>query len=103
LFTENRKATEHKNKMEQFLAIHIMEGIVNMASYRMYWADSTRFDPIADVMSRNLFDTMRKFFHINDNSTMKARDDPACDKLFKGHLWTANDNPTLELMNKKKV
>ena len=61
-----------------------MAGIVNMPSYRMYWADTTRLEPIADVMSRNWFDTMRNYLHINDNSTMKACDDPEYDKLFKG-------------------
>ena len=34
-------------------------------------------------MSRNRFDTMRNYFHINDKETMKARDDPEYDKLFK--------------------
>ena len=60
-----------------------MAGIVNMPSYRMYWADSTRFDPVVDVMSRNRFGNMRNYFHINDNDTMKARDDTEYDKLFK--------------------
>jgi len=57
--------------------------MVNMPNYRMYWADSKRLEPIADVMSKNWFDTMRKLFHINDNSTTKARDDTEYDKLFK--------------------
>jgi hypothetical protein len=73
----------NKNEIEQFLNIHIMAGIVNMPSYRMYRADTTRLEPVADVMSRNWFDTMRNYFHINDNSTMKALDDPEYDKLFK--------------------
>jgi hypothetical protein len=47
----------HKNEIEQFLGIHIMAEIVNMPSYRMYWADSTRFDPTVDV------DTMKLFSH----------------------------------------
>ena len=78
-----RPLKTNKNEMEQFLGIHIMAGIVTMPSYRMYWADSTRFDPIVGVMSRNRFDTMRNYFHINDNDKMKARDDPEYDKLFK--------------------
>jgi len=60
-----------------------MAGIVNMPSYRTYWAESIRFDPIADVMSRNRFDTVRNYFHINDNGTMTACDDPEHNKLFK--------------------
>jgi len=49
----------------------------------MYWVDTTRLETIADVMSRNWFHTMRNYFHINNNSTMKACDDPEYDKLFK--------------------
>jgi len=78
-----RPLNTNKNEMEQFLGIHIMAGIVNMPSYRMYWPESTRFDPIADVMSRNRFDIIRNYFHINDNSTMKAHNDPGYDRLFK--------------------
>jgi len=78
-----RPLNTNKNEMEQFLDIHIMAGIVNMPSYRMYWPELTRFDPIADVMSRNRFDTMRNYFHISDNSTMKAHNDPEYDRLFK--------------------
>jgi len=77
-----RALNTNNNEMEQFLDIHIMAGIVNMPSYRMYWADTTRLEPTADVMSRNWFNTMRNYFHINDNSTMKVRDDPEYDKLF---------------------
>jgi len=76
-----RTLNTNKNELEHFLDIHIMAGIVNIPSYRMYWTD-TRLEPTADVMSRNWFDTTRKYFHINDNSTMKARDDPEYDKLF---------------------
>ena len=49
-----RPLNTNKNEMEQFLGIHIMAGIVNMPNYRMYWADSTRFDPIADVNVQKL-------------------------------------------------
>lgn len=71
------------NEIQQFLVIHLMAGIVKMPSYTMYWADATRFSPIADVMARNRFDKLRTCFHVNDNSNMKARDDPNYDKLFK--------------------
>jgi hypothetical protein len=69
--------------MEQFLGIHIMAGVVKIPSYRMYWADTTRFAQIANVMPRNRFDKMRNFFHINDNNSMKAYGDLHYEKLFK--------------------
>jgi hypothetical protein len=49
--------------MEQFLSINITAEIVNMPSYRTYWADSVRVDQIAGTMSRNRFDTEKLFSH----------------------------------------
>lgn len=70
-------------EIQQFLGIHILSSIVKMPSYRMYWAESTRYLPIADIMSRNRFDKLRNYVHLNDNSNMKPRDDTEYDKLFK--------------------
>jgi hypothetical protein len=76
--------------MEQFLGIHIMASIVKMPSYRMHWADTTRFVRIAHVMPRNRSDKVRKFFHINE-SNMEAPGDLDSNKLFKVRpLWTAS-------------
>jgi hypothetical protein len=47
--------------MDEFLGIHITAVIVKMPSYRVYWADTTRFAPITDVMPRNRFDRMGTF------------------------------------------
>jgi hypothetical protein len=54
-----RPVNTNENKMEQFLGIHIMIGTVNMPSYRTYWADWTRFDPLSDITSRNRRDILR--------------------------------------------
>lgn len=71
------------SEMEQFLAIHMMSGIIQMPSYRMFWGGSTRYPLIADVMSRNRFDSMRTYIHINDNTNTPNANDPNHDKLFK--------------------
>lgn len=60
-----------------------MTSVVRMPSYRLYWADNTRFAPIADVMSRNRFDTLRSYFHINDNTNILEINHVNHDKLFK--------------------
>lgn len=71
------------NEMEQFVGIHILSGIVKMPSYRMYWSDSCRFSPIADVMLRTRFDKLRSGIHLNDNSNMVPKEHPSYDPLFK--------------------
>lgn len=70
-------------EMETFIGIHIYSGIVKMPSYRMYWSDSTRFDVIANAMSRNRFEKLRNNFHLNDNQNLFPRDHINYDKLFK--------------------
>ncbi|KAJ8927228.1 hypothetical protein NQ314_020350 [Rhamnusium bicolor] len=54
-----------------------------MPSYHMYWGEATRYSPIADTMSRNRFDKLRNFLHLNDNSKMNPHNDPKYNKLFK--------------------
>lgn len=71
------------NEICNFFGILIISGIVNMPSYRMYWAQETRYPVIADVMSRNRFEKLRTYLHFNDNEKMKNRGDPDYDKLFK--------------------
>lgn len=49
----------------------------------MYWAPETRISLIADAMPRNQFEVLKKYFHLNDNSSMPSRNDPNYDKLYK--------------------
>ncbi|XP_054259863.1 piggyBac transposable element-derived protein 3-like [Macrosteles quadrilineatus] len=69
--------------MEQYLGIHMISSIVKMPSYRMYWGEGTRYAPIAEAMSRNRFETIRAYIHVNDNTNLPDGNDPAHDKLFK--------------------
>jgi hypothetical protein len=63
-----RPMNTNENEMEQFLGIYITIRIVNILGYRMYWADSTRFNPLADIVSRNRCNTLRNYFHIKITS-----------------------------------
>ena len=38
-------------EMCQFIGIHILVGVVQMPKYRMYWADSTHYEPIAGTVT----------------------------------------------------
>lgn len=57
--------------------------IIKMPQYRMFWSNESRFPTVADTMSRNRYDNIRTFFHVNDNSEMLPRDHKDHDKLFK--------------------
>ncbi|XP_049794505.1 piggyBac transposable element-derived protein 2-like [Schistocerca nitens] len=70
-------------EIKKYIGINILAGVVKMPSYRMYWAEATRFSPIADSMPRNRFDKLRNYLHVNDNTKMKQREDPDYDRLFK--------------------
>lgn len=71
------------SEMCNYFGIHILSGIIPMPSYRMYWAQQTRYPLIADVMARNRFEKLRSNLHITNNDNMKNRGDPDYDKLFK--------------------
>jgi hypothetical protein len=71
------------SEMYNFLGINIISGIVQMPSYRMFWANETRYPVVADVMPRNRIEKLKSNLHINDNSKMKELTDPAYDKHFK--------------------
>ncbi|XP_046997940.1 piggyBac transposable element-derived protein 3-like [Schistocerca americana] len=74
-------------EIEKYIGINILAGVVKTPSYRMYWAEATRFSPLADSMPRNRFDKLRNYLHVNDNTKMKPREDPDYDKLFKVRLF----------------
>ena len=54
-----------------------------MPKYRMYWADSTRYEPTAGTMSRDRFCMLRNYLHVNNNDNMVPREHKDYDKLFK--------------------
>lgn len=51
-----------------------------------FGGSTTRYPLVADVMSRNSFDSLRTYIHINDNSNAPNTNDRNHDKLFKVRL-----------------
>ena len=49
----------------------------------MYWTPAYRIAPIADCMGLNRFETIKRFFHVNNNVHHLSCDDPNYDPLFK--------------------
>ena len=71
------------DEIEQFIGMHILMTVVWMPSYRMYWQETTRYEPVAGVMRRKRFDQLRTYIHMNDNTNVKQKDEPGYDALFK--------------------
>lgn len=85
-----------EDEMRDFIAIHILMGIVSMPSYLDYWSSRFRYAPIADLMSLKRYQQIRRFLHFADNSLedtdryYKVR--PIAEKIRKNCLLQENEN-----------
>lgn len=70
-------------QLRKYLGILVMMSIVKLNNIRSYWSPNIGNQLIANTMSINTFEDIRRFLHFNDNSKMKPRDDPAHDRLFR--------------------
>ena len=59
--------------------MQILLGIIKLLSYCNHWSGALRYPTIADVMSRNRFETLSRYFHFVDNDSI----DDVSDKLLK--------------------
>lgn len=65
----------NSKEIEDFLSILLYTGLVSMPSYTDYWAQHTRFPPIADLMSLKRFQKLRRYIHFNDNGMADGSND----------------------------
>ena len=72
-------------EMKLFIFIQFMFGIHRLPEANMYWSTDPllRVPAIAEVMSRNRFNKLNQYFHVNDNSKAVPKGEPAYDPLFK--------------------
>ena len=70
-----------QNKMEQFIGILVLMGIIKYPQYRMYRSPGTRIPAIADKMPLARFEKLKCFFHVNDNLAISKHGDAMFDKL----------------------
>lgn len=71
MYSVHEKGRSVNLKVEEFhdfLAIHIMMGIVRMPAYTDYWSRNYRFAPIADLMSLKRYQQIRRCVHFTDNN-----------------------------------
>ena len=73
------------SEMKKFLGLILTMGLVHKPATHFYWSTDKIFQtPVFNaVMSRNRFNSLLKFFHINDNQNLPNPNDPNQDRLYK--------------------
>ena len=72
-------------EMKAFIGLHMLFGIKQLPATCLYWSQDPLIGVpfVQKVMSRNCFDKLSKYLHLNNNANPVPREDPAYDKLFK--------------------
>lgn len=61
-----------EDELRDFLAIHIIMGVVSMPSYTDYWSLRYRYKLVADLMPLKRYQQTRCFFHFVDNNVQDS-------------------------------
>lgn len=61
-----------EDELRDFLAIHIIMGVVSMPSYTDYWSLRYRYKPVADLMPLKRYQQIRRFLHFVDNNVQDS-------------------------------
>lgn len=71
-------------EMKAWLGIRLYMSVVELPRYDMYWSEDWLFGKlfIPNVMKRDRFDSILRYFHVNDNTKMIPKNQEGHDKLF---------------------
>ena len=61
------------NEIERFLGVLLKMCVIQAPYYRFYWESATCYEPISNVFSRNRFENIKRFVHINDTNKNRGR------------------------------
>lgn len=72
-------------EMKAYIGILFLMGVVQLPSYRCYWSKrrELRQQTVADIMTRNRYEILTKYFHVNDSTQNPPRNSPRHDRLHK--------------------
>ncbi|KOB51840.1 putative ankyrin 2,3/unc44, partial [Operophtera brumata] len=57
-----------EDEFDDFLAIHIIMGIVDMPSYLDYWSQKFKYAKVAEIMPLKRYQQIRRYLHFADNN-----------------------------------
>ena len=65
-------------EMKAFIGLHVLFGIKQLPATRLYWSQDPLIGVpfVQKVMSRNRFDKLSKYLHLNNNANQVPREDP---------------------------
>ncbi|KRX74236.1 PiggyBac transposable element-derived protein 2 [Trichinella sp. T6] len=109
-FETNRKATQclYSNlattvaEIEVLIGMLITMAVSEMPRYRMYWANQTRMDTVANCMSRNRFETLLRFLHFNDNDKEYLEETPGELQSVDEHIIPYKGRCKMKYYNPRK-
>nr|XP_039271113.1 piggyBac transposable element-derived protein 2-like [Styela clava] len=81
-------------EMEKFLGCVVYMSIFRLPRTRMFWAVETKVNCVADVMTRDRWERIKKMLHFNNNDLLHGDSDVQQDRLFK-------IRPPLEMLKAK--
>lgn len=79
------KSSHNIDELKQFLALIIVMGIIHYPCVEDYWARSWPFanNTFTDILKRDRFTLILRFFHLNDNAQYIPKGQPGHDPLYK--------------------
>ena len=72
-----------KDEILTFIGLRMKMGIVKLPSPRMFWSQSLRYAPRADIMPRNRFQTLSQNLHFIDNLSLPKINSLRSDQLLR--------------------
>ncbi|CAH2101307.1 unnamed protein product [Euphydryas editha] len=65
--------------IQDFLAIELLMGIIQLPAYSDYWSSKTRIEQVAQIMSLKKYELIRRYLHFNNNENIEN----SSDRYFK--------------------
>ncbi|KAF2891680.1 hypothetical protein ILUMI_14493 [Ignelater luminosus] len=80
----NKPITTSISEMERFFGILLWMSLIKQNSSRNYWSSATRTPQIAEVISVNRFEELKRFLHFSNNEELQKKTDkiqPLLDQI----------------------
>lgn len=79
---ENFEAVTHED-IHKFIGVIIYMSVLQLPSTRHYWKEGTYVERVANVMTCNKFEEIKRFLHFFDKTKELKQNDPQFDRLQK--------------------